>query len=169
MEDDPYAPYYPGDDAVDWVGMSLYHWGSAYPWGENELPEAGKFVAQLTGQYDGLNGDERAVPDFYATYADGHDKPLAITETAAFYAPDAGGEAEEAIKSSWWQQVFSPELHTSFPRLEMINWFEWSKFETEVNAQVDWTVTQDAALLTEFKSAMPSYLRFASPQPICSP
>jgi hypothetical protein len=24
--DDPYAPYYPGDDAVDWVGMSLYQW-----------------------------------------------------------------------------------------------------------------------------------------------
>jgi soluble lytic murein transglycosylase-like protein len=28
MSDDPYLPYYPGDDAVDWVGMSLYHWGS---------------------------------------------------------------------------------------------------------------------------------------------
>ena len=70
MEDDPYAPYYPGDDAVDWVGMSLYHWGSAYPWGENEIPEAGKLLAQVTGEYDGLNGDERAVPDFYGTYAE---------------------------------------------------------------------------------------------------
>lgn len=28
MSDDPYLPHYPGDDAVDWVGMSLYHWGS---------------------------------------------------------------------------------------------------------------------------------------------
>ena len=25
MWDDPYAPYYPGDDVVDWVGMTLYH------------------------------------------------------------------------------------------------------------------------------------------------
>ena len=49
MSDDPYSPYYPGDAAVDWVGMSLYHWGNAYPWGENEVPEAGKFIAQLTG------------------------------------------------------------------------------------------------------------------------
>jgi hypothetical protein len=58
MLDDPYLPYYPGDAAVDWVGMSLYHWGSAYPWGENELPEPGKFVAQLRGNYNGANGDE---------------------------------------------------------------------------------------------------------------
>ena len=30
-DDDPYAPYHPGDDAVDWMGMSLYHWGSTNP------------------------------------------------------------------------------------------------------------------------------------------
>ena len=41
MADDPYGPYYPGDDAVDWVGMSLYHWGSSYPWGANALPGSG--------------------------------------------------------------------------------------------------------------------------------
>ena len=76
--DDPYAPYWPGDDAVDWVGMSLYHWGSAYPWGENEEPEAGKFVALLSGTYHGLNGDETAVPDFYTVYGDGHGKPVGI-------------------------------------------------------------------------------------------
>ena len=44
MDDAAYAPYYPGDDAVDWVGMSLYHWGAAYPWGENELTEPNKFA-----------------------------------------------------------------------------------------------------------------------------
>lgn len=47
--DDPYAPYYPGDDAVDWVGMSLYHWGNTHPWGANVVPEPGKFLQQLTG------------------------------------------------------------------------------------------------------------------------
>jgi hypothetical protein len=25
--DDPYAPYYPGDDFVDWIGLSLYYKG----------------------------------------------------------------------------------------------------------------------------------------------
>lgn len=27
MADDMYTPYYPGDDAVDWVGMSITHQG----------------------------------------------------------------------------------------------------------------------------------------------
>lgn len=25
--DDPYLPYYPGDQYVDWVGLSLYNYG----------------------------------------------------------------------------------------------------------------------------------------------
>ena len=32
--------------------MSLYHWGTSYPWGENEVPLRGKLVDQLTGRYD---------------------------------------------------------------------------------------------------------------------
>ena len=47
--DDPYAPYWPGRRYVDWVGMSIYHWGAAYPWGENEVPEPGRFTALLRG------------------------------------------------------------------------------------------------------------------------
>ena len=108
MSDDPYLPYYPGDAAVDWVGMSLYHWGNAYPWGENEIPEAGKFIAQLTGNYSGLNGDDSALPDFYEVYFKGHGKPLAIPETAAFFNPGISGPAEIEIKQAWWRQVLDP-------------------------------------------------------------
>src|SRR5579883_394665 len=25
--DDPYMPFFPGDDSVDWVGLTFYHWG----------------------------------------------------------------------------------------------------------------------------------------------
>ena len=38
--------------------------------------------AQLTGSETGAHGDEAPLPDFYATYAEGHDKPMAIIETA---------------------------------------------------------------------------------------
>ena len=51
MADDPYGPFYPGDDAVDWVGLTLYHWGSGYPYGRNAGPEPGKFAAQVAGAY----------------------------------------------------------------------------------------------------------------------
>ena len=170
MADDPYAPYYPGDDAVDWVGMSLYHWGSSYPWGANALPEPGKFAALLTGQYRGTIGDETAVPDFYSTYANAHHKPVAITETAAFFAPSRPGD-ETAIKAAWSKQVFDPSITTRFPRLEMINWFEWDKYETEVKAEVDWAVTRTPHLARAFATDLPSrlLLRTGLPgRPSCS-
>jgi hypothetical protein len=84
--DDPYSPYWPGADAVDWVGLSLFHWGSTWPWGENAVPEPGKLVDQLTGTYDGLGGDDRGLPDFYATYGEGYDKPVAAGDRSALDA-----------------------------------------------------------------------------------
>ncbi len=159
--DDPYAPYYPGDDAVDWVGMSLYHWGSAYPWGESEMPEEGKFAAQLTGTYDGDNGDESMLPDFYADYGVGHGKPVAIPETAALVDDDIGSLRTLNIKRAWWQQVFDPSIRERFPQLAMVNWFEWNKVEPEVGSAVDWTVVEDPAVRAEFTAALPDWYRFA--------
>ena len=56
------------------------------------------------------------MPDFYATYADGHDKPMAITETAALYDPAGRGAVRAAaIKQAWWRQVLRARdsLHAS--------------------------------------------------------
>lgn len=162
MGDDPYQPYYPGDDAVDWVGMSVYHWGDQYPWGENEIPEPHKFIDIITGTYDGQNGDERAVPDFYAVYAVSHHKPMAITETAALYNTTTTGDAELALKQAWWRQVFAPEIPRDFPQIKMINWFEWRKSESEVGgAVVDWRATSNAAVTKAFTSDLPGWLLFA--------
>jgi len=147
--DDPYAPYWPGPQYVDWVGMSLYHWGTAYPWGENEVPAAGKFTQLITGA-----GGQQAVPDFYAAYSETFGKPMAIAETAAFYRPGGGGASEEAIKTAWLDQVFSPSVRTNFPLLRLVNWFEWRKQEAEVKAVVDWRITADPALRTAFRGAM---------------
>jgi len=114
-------------------------WGNAYPWGENEIPESGKFLAQLTGNYHGLNGDDRAVPDFYTIYHMQHGKPVAIPETASFFDPLKGGPDELIIKQFWWRQVFDPALLMGFPGIKMINWFEHAKNESEVGgAWIDW-------------------------------
>ena len=167
MADDPYAPYYPGDDVVDWVGMSLYHWGARHPWGANVVPEPAKFPAMLTGSYDGAAGDERPVPDFYATYGDRHGKPVAILETAAFYAPANGGAPALSIKRAWWRQVLGPDLARRFPRLRMVNWFEWRKYEPEVHTVVDWTVTRDPVQRTAFRAQLPGWLRYADAVDFC--
>jgi hypothetical protein len=170
IADDPYAPYYPGDDAVDWVGMSLYHWGSSHPWGDNVLPEEGKFAAQLTGEYDGLDGDQTVVPDFYGVYGVEHGKPVAIPETAALVVPRGDDAGERAIKRAWWTQVLSEETATRFPELKMVNWFEWDKQEAEVGEHVDWTVLDDATTRAAFTADLPAWLRFSeAPEPCALP
>jgi hypothetical protein len=160
--DDPYAPYWPGGDVVDWVGMSAYFWGLEYPWGENEMAPEGWLAAQLTGQPTGAHRDEVAVPDFYAVYAEGEDKPLAITETAALFDPAGGGPTEAEVKSAWFDQVFSREIRERFPRIAMINWFEWRKLEPEVGREIDWRLGSDPALARRLLDGVPSgWLRFA--------
>jgi hypothetical protein len=170
MGDDMYAPYYPGDDAVDWVGMSVYHWGNQHPWGENEIPEAGKFIALITGTYLGLDGDHRPVPDFYQTYVEQHGKPMAVPETAALYNPDLGGDTELSIKQAWWRQVFSAEVAEDVPGIKMINWFEAHKYESEVGTTLDWTVTSNPELLQAYLDDLPrSRLLFANDLPDFTP
>ncbi|MBC2961879.1 hypothetical protein H7344_16390 [Nocardioides deserti] len=158
--DDPYAPYWPGRRHVDWVGMSVYHWGAVYPWGENEVPEAGKFSDLLRGTYVGAAGDERDVPDFYAVYGEGQRLPVAVTETGALFAPGRGGANELAIKQAWWRQVFAAGHDEDLPWVKMINWFEWRKDEPEVGGVVDWTVTR-GAVGERFRTELPAWLRFA--------
>jgi hypothetical protein len=159
--DDPYAPYWPGDDAVDWVGMSLYHWGLAYPWGENELPAEGSFRALLTGGVTGAHDEQVDTPDFYAEYAEGHDKPLGIFETAALFNPEVRGPGEAEIKSAWWRQVTDQSIRADFPRLAMVNWFEWRKEEPEVGGVIDWRLAADPDLARSLLADAPEgWLRF---------
>ena len=171
--DDMYAPFYPGDDAVDWLGMTIYHWGLAYPWGENEISEPRQFLDRLTGNYFGANGDQRMVQDFYADYAVDHDKPLMITETGAFFNADlAGGATELAIKRNWWGQVFNREILDGYPRIRAVTWFNQQKLEVEAKIPdpagglVDWTISEPgiregfiAHLLAVNASGTPNVIR----------
>lgn len=159
--DDPYAPYFPGDDAVDWVGISLYHWGNQQPWGRNEVTEPNKFADMLTGNYNGTAGDDRAVPDFYQVYGVDHGHPVAIPETAAIYTPSRGEAPELDVKQAWWRQVFAEETRQRFPSLKMINWFEWSKYEIEINDTVDWRSAGSPAIRDAFVADLPQWLGYA--------
>jgi hypothetical protein len=105
----------------------------------------------ITGSPPG-GGDP--APDFYAGYAERFDKPLAIVESAAFYRPRGGGADEATIKSTWLAEVFSAEGRSRFPLLRLVNWFEWRKYEDEVDAIVDWRITVDAGLRARFLAAM---------------
>jgi hypothetical protein len=154
-DDDMYEPYYPGDDVVDWVGMTIYHWGFNYPWLENEMPAPGSFAATLRG-----TGHQPPIPDFYARYCSGvHNKPLVIPETSAFYNPhQPAGPGEFAIKQAWWRQLFNisgdsngVDIATHFPKLKCINWFDHYKPESEAQGNwIDWRISAHLPLRSAF-------------------
>ena len=170
MADDSYAPYYPGDAYVDWVGLTLYHFGHAWPYGENETPEADKFAQQLRGTYTGnaRYEDQSAVPDFYQSFAVARGKPMAVTETSALYneTPAQPGDANPEIKSSWIGQVYGAATQQQFPLLKMASWFEVRKYEAEAGGTVDWRATADPAIRDALRSRLAggSYV-FASSAP----
>lgn len=153
--DDPYGPFYPGDEAVDWVGHSFYHWANGSERGYNEVPYDGKW-----GQ---INGIGNAIPNFHDIFAVGHSKPMMIAETSAFYDPldtKGGGASEVAIKEAWIRQVYNltesanVKLPESLPRIRMILWFSQLKPESEVGHDVDWRVHANAEIAASYQAAI---------------
>ena len=150
---DPYAPYYPGDDVVDWVGISYYHWGETR--GANEVPPHGKWGSAL--------GFGNPVGNFHDLYAVQHGKPTMVAETSALYDlgdTKKGGAPEAAIKCGWIRQVYNttdesqPRLDRDLPHLKAIFWFSILKHEEEVGGMVDWRVSSNPAVVECYRTAV---------------
>ena len=102
--DDPYGPYYPGDDAVDWAGLFLYRFGQSQGVEENVAPPAGELAARLAETWGTAATARRA--SFYDRFADGRDQPM-LLETSALYNPAVGGVDELRLKRTWWREVLA--------------------------------------------------------------
>ncbi|KAI8923818.1 glycoside hydrolase superfamily [Entophlyctis helioformis] len=146
-QDDPYSPYYPGDEYVDWVGVSIYHYGPTYPWQDNTIAPLGKFESFLN------------VGNFYQTYSVAKNKPLMIAETAAAFhvnSPTGPGVGELATKQPWWRQyITNATFLDAYPKVKLISLFEFRKFE-EVNTlgqpdDRDFRITNNTEILNAFK------------------
>lgn len=155
--DDPYAPYYPGDDVVSWVGLALYHWGEEWPPTANALPAEGKLIAQITGAWEEVADDARSTRDFYARWSAQRGKPM-VLETAAVAVPMWGGDDPREVKRAWWGQVFAPDLQQRFPLIGMVLWLEQHRHESLIDASVEWRISHDPALAAELRNALPSWL-----------
>jgi hypothetical protein len=146
LDDDAYAPYYPGDEVVDWVGLSAYHDETDEASMRNAVPEPGEFEALLG---PASSAGAAAEEDFYAAYAAGHDRPLMV-ETAAFYSSDVGGGASELeIKSTWWEQVLSAPGN-GYGLIGAVVWNETVEQRQEGTVGVDWRVTAEPDLAGAF-------------------
>ncbi|MET4592412.1 OpgC domain-containing protein [Arthrobacter sp. 754] len=132
--DSAYAPYYPGDNAVEWAGLSAYHDDTAGKAAVNTVPASGELASMLAGA-----GNE----DFYATYVEQAGKPF-LLQTAAFYSPSAGGAAEAEIKGGWWDQTLEAATSARFSRTAAVVWDERVSTRDSGVASIDWTITGNA-------------------------
>ncbi len=139
-DDDPYGPYYPGDTAADWVGLSIYHYGTLLPndsFAINQAAEPGKFASQLAGTYGyETSGDSNR--DFVTRFATGKGKELAL-QTGALVSRTVSATVENEVKSGWLRQV-AAAAGTLKP--VMVTWLEQVRPEAEASgAVVDWRLT----------------------------
>ena len=63
--------------------------------------------------------------------------------------------------------MFSEETHQQFPNLKMINWFEWRKYEIEINDDVDWRAAGSPAVGAAFAADLPTWLRYGDDLTVC--
>lgn len=134
--DGAYAPYYPGDDAVDWVALTAYHDDTAGGPPVNTVPRAGELEQMLTS-----SGSE----DFYGTYAAGRDKPM-LLHTAAFFSPASGGPSEADVKAAWWDQAVGVATSTRFAKTAAVVWDERTSTRDTGVAGIDWRLTGNPAV-----------------------
>ncbi|KAJ3415149.1 hypothetical protein HDV05_005429 [Chytridiales sp. JEL 0842] len=174
--DDPYTPYWPGDQYVDWVALSVYFKGipAHWPWRQNELAPHSFAADLMTGGRYGGN-----IPfDFYQMFSASKGKPFCIAESnAAFHVrsqilgPLAPGVGHLAQAQSYWQGYLTdPDFYARFPLVKMINLFEFKKWEPEATDNIyrDFRITWDLPILTAFltdlrNSGIVNRIQFAKP------
>lgn len=152
--DDPYSPYYPGDAAVDWVGLSMYYYGPAQKYGADVVPVPGTYSAMLAGRL-GYQTSSGAGRDFVDTYARGKNKRM-LVETAALYQDgQAGAPTALAVKRAWFRQVLDLGIQARHPQIKLVVWLERDRPEAEVRQRdIDWRASVTPALAQAFAASL---------------
>ncbi|KXS17862.1 glycoside hydrolase family 26 protein [Gonapodya prolifera JEL478] len=156
--DEPYEPYWPGDDVVDWVGLSIYYAGRNY--GEPSEPWPTMFSNGLQG-FDFADGVTVQAPNFYQIYCVSRKKPFTLAETSLMHIKyDSLGTAANAtrlkLKQDWWRQTINATLFDQFPNYRSTWLFEFAKEDTIPGVIEDFSYTFDAATRAAFKADLPT-------------
>lgn len=154
--DDPYEPYYPGDDVVDWVGLTMFYFGKGeatasagveVPLTTNEIAVADEVEMRFDeswGYVVAQNGN------FYDRYAVGHGRPL-LLDTGALYDTGLDGASELDVKRGWWRQVLAAIADR--PLVQGVTWLEVERDEAEAGGrEVDWRATDDPQIASALRA-----------------
>ncbi len=124
--------YYPGDDAVDWVGVNIYsvhhHDGSRHHPAHREDP------AEL-------------LEPIYQLYAER--KPIQISEYAATHTCKACGKYTADFAMDKMIRLYR-SLPRRFPRVKMVYWFSWDTISGK-SADNNYAVTDDPVILDTYR------------------
>ncbi|OIH94064.1 MULTISPECIES: OpgC domain-containing protein [unclassified Curtobacterium] len=163
--DDPYEPYWPGAEAVDWVGLSMYSFGKGksteaagrdVPLTRNDVPDAGEVAAR----FDETWGYEDPQPEsFYDRFAVAGDRPM-LLDTGALYVHSLPGAAELAVKQGWWRQVIAAVRDR--PLVRGVTFVETNRREPEAGNRVaDWRDTAARGIAGSFRTDLERSDHFA--------
>ena len=162
--DDPYGPFYPGDEWVDWVGISVYNI-QRNPTTRQTQPVT-EDVFLRPNNAESLSGVD-AIHNFYQRFVVDKNKPFILSETGSSYVsnqpggtsiiPDTDPEAAElAVKESWWKAILATSANPAFTgHWHAATWFEEIKDEQsydDANIYItrDYRITQKEAIRSAF-------------------
>ncbi|KAJ3124405.1 hypothetical protein HK100_011245 [Physocladia obscura] len=172
--DDPYTPYWPGAEYVDWVGISLYWKGNidtGTPPHDNSASPTDYWTQMVQGGPDGSN---TAFP-FYTMFADKYSIPLVMSEGGAAFALFQGptnttlpvNAGQITIEQTFWRSYLSTTVFSTYPKAKMFFNFEYAKYDEDATKDAqgnyiddgvtrDYRITWDPSTLAAFKSDVAS-------------
>ena len=124
----PFDVYYPGDDYVDWIGISVLNYGTVAPWSQ------------------WWSFDE-VVEKFYAA-VEPHQKPMMLTE---FGSLAVGGD-----RSEWLGEALR-SIPEKYPLMKSVVFFHTSDDATTTYKSLDWSFRTDEKVTTALKEAFESW------------
>ncbi|KAI8849993.1 hypothetical protein BC829DRAFT_416291 [Chytridium lagenaria] len=134
--DNPYTPFYPGDDVVDWVGISVYHYGFQWPWIQNVIPTPTNSKASwklsptlkknwsrfpFYTPFSGNAGESPVVPPTTPPLMRTGFRNFTGTPVMKRYPPD--------MKQAFWRQFLNPTFLAKYPNFRSVCTFEFIKSE----------------------------------------
>ncbi|KAJ3338962.1 hypothetical protein HDU93_008861 [Gonapodya sp. JEL0774] len=147
--DDPYAPYYPGDDVVDWVGGTVYYYGPLWPYVNNYLPNRTYLEWTITGK--SVVDGSTVSPSFYDVYAAGKNKSMMYAEIGLYHWPNGTGVDAMTQKQAWWRQLADRTTRAKFPLIRAFAWFEVAKIEPGWDNQfIDFKIGSNSSTMQAF-------------------
>ncbi|KAI9323014.1 glycoside hydrolase superfamily [Zopfochytrium polystomum] len=162
-QDDPYTPYFPGADYVDWFGLSHYYYpfeqiNEAVPptYFADYLTASGPTAARSIGP-GRFSANFTATHNFYQLFPATYNKPMLLPETGAPFLQDITipNVDEVSIKMGWWDQVLSQDTVEKFPLMVAAANFEEQKF---LNGHLrDWRLLNNTKVQEAFKARVTAF------------